>query len=85
MGSVNDQLAAVTCGVRHQVVVEDSIELGPLGIDTGLDDGQRHLFQLPERLDLHGQLLDGFRGSRARGDQVLEFVDLLLAQFFQVA
>ena len=43
--SEDDELAAVAVLVDHQIVIENSVELRPLGVLAGAQDFQRHMLE----------------------------------------
>ena len=80
----DNQFAAVAVGADHQRVVEDPVQLRPLGVPARMQHTERLSLESLERLDLQTKLFDGFRHCRAGHNQVLKIVDLVLSVFVQV-
>ena len=74
----------MTLAVDHQILIEDAVKLRPFGVLTGLQNPERHRFQVFQGLNLNRQLLDGFRRRCGGGDPFFEFVNLLLAKFLKI-
>ena len=80
----DDQLAAIAGRVDHQIVVENTIELAPFRVHARAQYAERHRLQPLQGLDFQGELLDCLGRRRARRDQILKLVDLLLAILLDV-
>ena len=80
----HDQLAAVAFGVGHQRLVEDALQLAPLGIGARAAERLGLLLEPGERRDLDLELSDGLGGRGAVDQLLLDRLDLVLGLLVQV-
>ena len=80
----HDQLAPVARGIGHQRLVEDALQLAPLGVGARAAEHLGLSFELGQRRDLDLELGDGLRGGGAVDQLLLDRLDLVLGLVVQV-
>ena len=80
----DDELPPVPALVTHQRVVEDGVQLAPLGVRVAEAQRPGLPFQPSERRDLRFQLLHGGGGRRLVENALLRSLDLLFRRLFKV-
>ena len=80
----DDQLAPVACGVGHQRLVEDALQLAPLGVGAGAAQRLGPLLEVGQDRDLGLELGDGLGGGGAVDQALLGGLDLVLGPVVEV-